>query len=396
MTAAPLKIGLLTPAWPGTGTPNGIVTSVIHLAAGLRGIGHDPVVLGWPDGPLPDDTAFVPLAEPRWTLANKLKAKLIGGTRVNNQLRIAAIVDAVRTAHARHGIDVLVMEESIGWPYHVIPAVPVPVVIYLHGPWALMIEAQGRAATAEDRARIDLEARAFARAAGIIAPSRAAAAVTDDIAHVRRAIIPNACPVAASPPADRPADRILYVGRVERLKGTDTLLAAFERLGQSHPEARLTFVGPDRGLLLEDGRTVGMPEAIATLAPTMRQRIDYLGSRPPGDIAALRRTHGIALMASRFETLSYTMLEALAAGQAVVATRVGGPAEVLEDGVTGRLVPPGEAGAMAAALAGLIAAPSEQARLAAAGRAMLAERFAPARIAEETARFLRKVLEARD
>ncbi|MEM9636065.1 MAG: glycosyltransferase family 4 protein [Pseudomonadota bacterium] len=396
MTKAALTIALLTPAWPGTSTPNGIVTSVVHMAAGLREIGHVPVILGRPDGPPPEDIAFVPLAEPHWTLTDKIRARLTGGAKINSKLRIAAIVAAVRTAHARYGLDVLIMEESLGWPYHVIPAVPVPVVIYLHGPWALMTEARGQGESGADRARITLEARAFARAAGIIAPSEAAAAVTDDIAHIKQAIIPNACPVAESGPSEaRRTDHILYVGRVERLKGVDTLLGAFELLGQTHPETRLTFVGPDRGLLLEDGRTVGMDEAIATLAPGMRARIDYLGPRPPGDIAALRQTHGIALMASRFETLSYTMLEALAAGQAMVSTRVGGPAEVLEDGVTGRLVPPGDAGAMAAALAELIGDPSEQARLAEAGRAMLGTRFAPARIADETVGFLRTVLAER-
>lgn len=397
MSGAPLTIGLLTPAWPGINTPNGIVTSVVHLAAGLREIGHKPVILGWADGPLPEDVPFVQLAEPNWSFANKMKAKIFGGEEVNTRLRIQSIVDAARTARRLYGIDALIMEESKGWAYHVTPAVPVPVVVCLHGPWALMMDALGRPETADDRARIELEAKAFARAAGIIAPSRAALSVTDRLrGNIARVVIPNACPIADGRESrcDRPG-HLLYVGRVERLKGADTVLSAFERLIRSHPDARLTFVGPDYGLRLDDGRTVPMEQAIKELAPDAADRIDYLGRRTPAEIAELRKTHPIALMASRFETLSYTMLEAMAAGQALISTRVGGPAEVLEDDVSARLVSAGDPEAMAAALAEMLDDPTLQRRIAEGGSRLLAERFGPAKVAGETVQFLRGVLDRR-
>lgn len=392
-----LRIGLMTPGWPGTATPNGIATSVRHMAAGLREIGQEPVILGNQDGPLPDDVPFVALPESDWNIVNRLRAKVLGGSRVNADLRVKSIVRAIREARAQHGLDVVIMEESMGWAGRVLRAVEVPVIVNLHGPWSLLSQVFGRPLDARDRARIADETRAFEAAAGIMAPSEISMSVTRDLdPAIPRAVIPNACPPVpgAGDGAHLPG-HILYVGRVERLKGTDTVLAAFETLAARRPEARLTYVGPDRGLLMEDGRTVDMAEAMDTLVPSSRDRIDFRGSLTPDEIAKLRRTHPIALMASRFENLNYTMLEAIAAGQAVVSTEVGGPAEVLTDGVTARLVPPGDADAMAAALERLLADPALRGSLVAGASAMLAARFHPRVVAERTVSFCREVLARR-
>jgi glycosyltransferase involved in cell wall biosynthesis len=81
-----------------------------------------------------------------------------------------------------------------------------------------------------------------------------------------------------------------------------------------------------------------LPEAVS-------ERIDVKGPLSKPEIDALRLTHPIALIASRYENLNYTLLEAMSFGQAIVATNVGGPGEVISDGKTGLLVAPG--GAMA-------------------------------------------------
>lgn len=391
----PLRIGLMTPAWPGHNTPNGITTSVFNLALGLHEIGHTPVILtGEIDGEPPRDIPVVINEVSSWTLGQRLRARLQSKSAVVYDKQIEDLANLVRTAHDRHGLNAVIMEETNGWPHEMRHAVPVPIILNLHGPWKLLLEAFERTTTDRDRLRISRESCAFETAPGLMAPSASSMAATEGLApDTPRAVIPNAYPLGPEPdPSAHKPGHILFVGRVDRLKGADTVLQAFAQLVERQPMAQLTFAGPDRGLLLDDGRVVTMDEALAELPDIVRARIDYLGSQDSSAIAALRRTHPIALTASRYENLNYTLLEAMAAGQAIVSTKVGGPAEVLTDGVTASLVPPGDADAMAAALERVLTEPDHAKTLAKAARAMIASDFTPDVIAERTIAFCRTVL----
>jgi glycosyltransferase involved in cell wall biosynthesis len=125
---------------------------------------------------------------------------------------------------------------------------------------------------------------------------------------------------------------------------------------------------------------------------TARRRIHYTGPLDWPQIARLRDSHPIALIASRYEVFGYTMLEAMAAGQAIVSTDVGGPAEVLEQERTALLVPAGDAGAMAGALAQLIGDPAQRQALAAAAYDRLMRDFSPEAVAERTVAFVHEIL----
>jgi glycosyltransferase involved in cell wall biosynthesis len=93
--------------------------------------------------------------------------------------------------------------------------------------------------------------------------------------------------------------------------------------------------------------------------------------RDPRAVVAYYQAADVYIHAARADTFPLVVLEAQAAGCPVVATAVGGIPEQLEDTVTGRLTPPGDAGAMAEAVAGLLAQPTARAAmgLAAAARA---------------------------
>ncbi|HKW12869.1 MAG TPA: glycosyltransferase, partial [Candidatus Krumholzibacteria bacterium] len=83
----------------------------------------------------------------------------------------------------------------------------------------------------------------------------------------------------------------------------------------------------------------------------------------------------VFVLSSVTEGLAMTLLEAMAAARPIVATCVGGNAEVVEDGVTGRLVPASDPAALAAALAALLAEPALAQRMGEAGHTRAIERF---------------------
>ena len=117
--------------------------------------------------------------------------------------------------------------------------------------------------------------------------------------------------------------RVLFVGRFDRQKGVDVLFSAMEILGE---EAHAIIAGD---AVLDDGKKGPLPTNIT--------RIGWL---VPGEIEALFHTAHVLVVPSRWEGFGLVALEAMRAGLPVIASRVGGLAEIVEDGVTGYLVPP--------------------------------------------------------
>jgi glycosyltransferase involved in cell wall biosynthesis len=93
------------------------------------------------------------------------------------------------------------------------------------------------------------------------------------------------------------------------------------------------------------------------------------------DVPAFLAGVDVAVLSSRAEGMSNAVLEYMAAGRAVVATAVGANVELIEDGVHGLLVPPGDAGRLAQAVDGLLRDPARAARLGAAARRRARERY---------------------
>jgi len=168
-------------------------------------------------------------------------------------------------------------------------------------------------------------------------------------------------PLAALPEG---APVVGAVGRLERQKGLDILLRAFPTLLERHPEAWLVIVG--------DGPERQDLEALAAKLHLREQTI-FTGFRR--DVPALLQRFTVMAMPSHFEGLPVAPMEAYMAGVPVVATSVYGTPEVVLDGVTGLLVPPGEPGRLAAALADLLRDIPRQRAMAEAGRRLVHERF---------------------
>ncbi len=170
------------------------------------------------------------------------------------------------------------------------------------------------------------------------------------------------------------------VGRLTRPKGYDILLAAFPHVLACHPEARLLIVGdgPEGETLRQLAVTLGVNDHVL-----------FAGSRT--DVEELLTIMDVFASSSRFEGLPAVVLESMASGTPVVATEIPGTIEVVENGVTGFLVPPEDEESLAAALCAMLENPQQANDMAATAGRLVRKEFsfaAAARRHEETYRQL--------
>lgn len=165
----------------------------------------------------------------------------------------------------------------------------------------------------------------------------------------------------------------VFIGNYIEGKGQDMALEAFARLLPDVPEARLRFHGGDMGL----DRNRAYRRALEAQAI----RLGIADAVTFGGFAADPRSvlagAFAALNLSRSESFSRTVLEASACGLPVIATRSGGPAEIIADGETGLMVPVGDVTACVVAMRALCDDPARASRMGSAGRARVLEIFAP-------------------
>ena len=180
--------------------------------------------------------------------------------------------------------------------------------------------------------------------------------------------------VTAIPDLERPL--ILFVGNMIEGKGQEVAIAAFNRIAGLYPNARLRFVGGDMGLEKNRNFAARMKQEAAD-GPAS-DRIEFVGATD--DVAPHYAAAFAALNCSESESFSITCLDGSAAGLPVVATRCGGPEEIVEDGKTGFLVPVGDSqgGCRTARLAARPIQPRRR-RWAVQGARLVAERFSPER-----------------
>jgi sugar transferase (PEP-CTERM/EpsH1 system associated) len=186
---------------------------------------------------------------------------------------------------------------------------------------------------------------------------------------VDTAVFRPAAPGEASP-VPGGAGRVVIgtVGRMHGVKDQLTLVRAFLRLLAARPEAR------ERVRLVLVGEGPLRAEARALLDGAGAGGLAWLpGER--SDIPEILRGLDVFVLPSRAEGISNTILEAMATGLPVVATRVGGNGELVADGETGRLVPRDDPAALAAALAGYLDDPALRAAHGAAGLRRVRESF---------------------
>lgn len=173
--------------------------------------------------------------------------------------------------------------------------------------------------------------------------------------------------------ASRDAQQIVQIANFTRGKGQDDAIAAFGRVAPRFPHARLVFYGGDLGLQRNrDYRAELERQADAT---GFGDRVLFRGFAR--DVGAALADSGLALVLSHRESFSLACLEASGCGLPVIATRCGGPQEIVQDGKTGLLCDVGDVPAIADAMGRLLSDPTGAITMGARGAALVRERFSP-------------------
>jgi glycosyltransferase involved in cell wall biosynthesis len=163
------------------------------------------------------------------------------------------------------------------------------------------------------------------------------------------------------------------VARLHRQKGIIYLLRAAPRILAAFPDARIAVVGegPRGESLRREARRRGL-----------ESRFLFLGERQ--DAASILSLFDIFVLPSLWEGLPFVLVEASTLAKPIVATAVDGTPEVIADGKTGLLVPPGDPGALAEAVIRLLKDREEARRLGETARALVPPRFPLRRMVEQT------------
>ncbi|HWD11476.1 MAG TPA: glycosyltransferase family 4 protein [Solirubrobacteraceae bacterium] len=175
------------------------------------------------------------------------------------------------------------------------------------------------------------------------------------------------------------AGRLLLgvVAQLSPWKGQDTAIEALRLLREEGRDAHLLLIGSAkfvaRSTRFDNERYVAHLHALAAAAG-LEDRISWLGERE--DVPELVRALDVLLLPSWEEPFGRSLIEAMALGVPVIATNVGGPAEILDDGVEGWLLAPRDPAPWARAIAGLADDPQRAAEIGRAGRRRVEERFA--------------------
>ena len=172
-------------------------------------------------------------------------------------------------------------------------------------------------------------------------------------------------------PFSHPRPYVLGIGRMVTQKGFDVLLRALARANTPNLDLILAGDGPETPRLQKLAKELDI-----------EKRVVFFGRADRLTAAALFKGCDFFVLPSRREPFGIVILEAMAAGKTVIATRVGGVPEIVTDGKDGLLVAPDDAGDLARALSTLAGDDALKNRLAAAGRARVAD-FAWTRIAAQ-------------
>lgn len=227
-------------------------------------------------------------------------------------------------------------------------------IVRLHTPWIVVDRLNRIVPDRKRRLMYWLEKRAILSADALTSPSHAMvsrARIWAPLAEKRVTVVPNPVDtITFSPGEERRGREVLFVGRLEPRKGLGTLVDVVPAVLKRCPDASFRFAGRDG--VDPEGRS-WRARLLAAVPEGDRHRVDF-DWVPRQALPELYRRSALCVVPSLWENCPYALLEAMACGTPVVASRTGGLPELVRDGCEGCLVAPEDGPALADAIVGLL------------------------------------------
>ncbi|MEQ9000880.1 MAG: glycosyltransferase family 4 protein [Coleofasciculus sp. B1-GNL1-01] len=183
---------------------------------------------------------------------------------------------------------------------------------------------------------------------------------------------------------NQPGKQLLYVGRLAAAKGLPVLLESLAMLKSSHPEIILTVVG--------DGEDRAELEQM-TARLELNNNVKFVGYKSQAEVREYMQETDVFVLPSFAEGVPVSLMEAMAAGVPVVTTQIAGVSELVENGVSGYIVPAGDSTTLADRIKTLLTEPQLRSQFGTAGREKIEKEF---NLNHEVARFYRVMAAALD
>lgn len=349
------KYGFVSPGWPISRFPNGIVSYIHNIKQGFTDIADISVLSTTIETEESEDKIYkIELSK---NLMQKMQIKvltmlpysIVKKQHYNKTWKNIAKSIEVTLKKIPDDLSIIEVEDTFGIAKWLKPMIDIPIITRLHGPFCIHGSLQKEIKGKEYQDRINAEGDAIKLSDGITSPSK------DVLDRVREyygvpldnaVVIPN--PVPTVPEAlhwkyDSKHQVILFVGRFDFHKGADIAIQAFNIIATHNKAVELYFIGQDLGLIVKN-KTYNIHQYLEEfiINEDVRNRIHVLGQLGHEVIQQYRSKATITLVTSVYEVFSISMVEALATGSPVVASNIGAIPEIINDGHNGYLADVGD------------------------------------------------------
>ncbi len=278
----------------------------------------------------------------------------------------------------------------------------IPVVVKLHTPSYLVQKYNFKDVRIPEKILNFLEKQSVIKADHVSAPSRY---VKDTVAKDYR-MVPRRIAVVANPVdtdaftvAERPDHdgdiQVLFAGRIERIKGVETLVRAIPIVVEKIPNCAFTFLGNDTNSGT-DRRSLRRELREYLQRHNCAEKATFLDRVEKEDLIKYYQNADITVVPSLHENLGFVCLEAMACGKAVVVSNAGGLPEIVESHKTGLLAPAGNSGLLADYIIKLCKDPNLRRALGTEARKFVETHYSLTTAAEKTLAYYKAILAGRE